>query len=115
MVNRVVSPHLARLVNEAIKIYNKYRSPESTAKLIEIKDNIVTIRFEGSYCETCGLNDWVVDFKYVLEDLGASSEILEIKGGEGDLWNTEGWRIGVFKITEIPPASRGGKASRREP
>ena len=93
-----VSLSLARLVHRAVGMYNRYRSPESTAKLVSIEGDVVTVRFEGSYCETCGLNDWVVDFKYVLEDLGVEAEVLEIRGGEEDLWNTSGWRVGVFRL-----------------
>ncbi|MEB3756304.1 MAG: hypothetical protein GSR79_05540 [Desulfurococcales archaeon] len=110
-MERAVDLRLAKTIREAVKEYNRYRSPESTARLIEMNEDIVAIEFEGSYCETCGLNDWIIDFKYVLEDHGVQVEIIEIKGGEEDIWNTSGWRIGVFKVKAFPQVAQDGRAS----
>lgn len=63
---------------DAIKNYNRYRSPEATAEIIGYKDNVLTVRFTGSFCFTCGVNDWIEDLKYVLEDHGVEAEISEI-------------------------------------
>ncbi len=101
----LVSLELARGVRRAIERYNRYRSPESTARLVSIEGDVVRVLFEGSFCETCGLNDWVVDFKYVMEDEGLDAELLEIVEPEDDLWNAENWRIGVYRIRGV--ARRG--------
>ncbi len=94
--------NLEKFLAKAIKIYNKYRSPESTASLMEIgEDNTVKIKFEGSFCMTCGINDWVIDFKYVIEDLNGSCELIKIIEPE-DPMSREQWRIGIFHIKKIP-------------
>ncbi len=63
---------------EAIEDYNRYRSPEATAEIIDYRDKELTIRFIGSFCFTCGINDWIEDLKYVLEDHDIEAEITEI-------------------------------------
>ncbi|HDN75528.1 MAG TPA: hypothetical protein ENG05_00170 [Acidilobales archaeon] len=86
---------MASLINEAIELYNRFRAPEAKAKLVKIERDKVYVLFEGTFCETCGINDWVEDFKYVLEDLNAKAElegILEPADG------SEHVRIGIFKI-----------------
>ncbi len=80
---------------KAITLYNKYRSPEAHAKLIGLEEEKIIVKFEGTFCETCGVNDWVEDFKYVLEDLNIKAELEEIYEPI-DLG--ENFRIGVFKV-----------------
>jgi len=58
-----------KTVAKAIKTYNKYRSPEATAKLVEIKDGELTIDFGGSFCMTCGVSEYFEDFIYELKGL----------------------------------------------
>ncbi len=85
---------LEKMVVEAINIYNRYRSPEATAELLEYSDGCIKVVFHGSFCNTCGVRDWVEDFKYVLEDIGIDNDLAEYiePGGDSDI------RIGVFKI-----------------
>ena len=87
--------HLKNKIAKAIFLYNKYRAPEARAKLIDIKKDSVIVKFEGSFCETCGINDWVEDFKYVLEDLNVKAELEEIYEPVNP---DENFRIGVFKV-----------------
>ncbi len=93
----VVDLELARLIKKAIEQYNKYRSPEAVAKLVSLKGNEVIVEFDGSFCLTCGINDWVEDFKYVLEDMGVEAELVKVIEPD-DPFSEENWRIGVFKI-----------------
>lgn len=58
-----------KAVSKAIKTYNKYRSPEATAKLVEIKGGELVIDFEGSFCRTCGVSEYFEDFIYELKGL----------------------------------------------
>ncbi|MFW6117193.1 MAG: hypothetical protein ACOC6G_01235 [Thermoproteota archaeon] len=44
-------------VLRAVKEYNRYRSPEAEASLVEIDDNEVMVDFEGSFCRTCETYD----------------------------------------------------------
>lgn len=103
MAVETVDLRLKRFVDRAIEEYNRYRSPESTARLVRIDGDRVVIRFEGSFCATCGVNDWVEDMKYIMEDLGAEAELLEIIEPEGAVFpEEENWRIGVFRV-RLPP------------
>jgi len=101
----VVDLRLKRLVDRAIEQYNRYRSPESTARLLRIDGDVVVVHFDGSFCLTCGINDWVEDLKYVLEDLGAEAELVEVIEPEDPL-SDETWRIGVFRV-RIPSGREG--------
>ena len=91
---------LRKLVDLAVKRYNRYRAPESVAKVENISGDVVRVRFEGSFCETCGINDWVDDFRYVLEDLGAEAELLQVVEPEDYFY--EDWRIGIFRVKKLP-------------
>lgn len=85
---------LREKIEKSIQLYNKYRSPEAIAQLIELSDKEIKIKLSGTYCETCGLYDWIEDLKYVLEDHGIRTEIdkiIELEGYYGD-------RVIVFKI-----------------
>ncbi len=92
-----------RLVEQAINLYNRFRAPEAVAKLVDIHGDRITVKFEGNFCKTCGINDWVEDMKYVLEDLGVDAELVEIR--EPEL--PEDYRVGVFRIKG--PLRREGK------
>ncbi len=66
------------VVLKAVERYNRYRAPEAIAEIIDYKGGDLIIRFKGSFCFTCGVNDWIEDLKYVLEDHGVNAEIIEI-------------------------------------
>lgn len=57
------------LVHKAEELYNRYRAPEAIAKVVTIRDNEIVVEFHGTFCETCGLYDWIEDMKYILKDL----------------------------------------------
>ena len=58
-----------RILKEAVERYNRYRSPEATARLIEVRDEEFMVEFSGSFCKTCGIYDWVEDLAYELNEL----------------------------------------------
>jgi hypothetical protein len=91
---------LKKFVNKAISEYNKLRSPEATARLLKIHGCKVSIIFEGPFCTTCGINDWVEDMKYVMEDLGAEADLVEIFEPD-EFLPSEEWRIGVFLVKRL--------------
>jgi len=72
---------LAELVSRAITVYNKYRSPEATTKLIGAEKDGFIIEFEGSFCKSCGVIEYFEDFIYDLEDITGSLRA-EIKAVE---------------------------------
>ncbi len=61
---------IKKLVNE----YNRYRSPEATAKILRIGKDELLLEFSGSFCWTCGVDDWIIDFQYILQDNGIETE-----------------------------------------
>lgn len=82
-------------ISEAIDEYNRYRSPEAIAEIIDYKDNELIVRFTGSFCFTCGINDWIEDLKYVLEDHGVEAEITEI------IEESETSRVAKFRVKKM--------------
>ncbi len=71
---------LEEAVLRAVDEYNKYRSPEAKARLVEIREDRLTIDFEGTFCQTCGVYDYLEDFIYELQMLiDVSIEILNFK------------------------------------
>ena len=92
---------IEKLVELAIKRYNRYRGAESQAKLLKIMGDTVVVAFEGSFCETCGINDWVDDFRYVIEDLGGEAELVTVIEPEKPEEFFD-YRIGVFRVKKVP-------------
>ncbi len=77
---------LKRAVLKAVETYNRYRSPEATAKLVKLGDNELIVDFEGTFCKTCGVYDYFEDFIYELKslmDVQVEISSFEPKGTEG--------------------------------
>lgn len=72
---------LDELVSRAITFYNKYRSPEATAKLVGVEKDVFILDFEGPFCPSCGVNEYFEDFIFDLEDISRSLRA-EIKAVE---------------------------------
>ncbi len=72
------------LVEKVVEIYNRYRSPEATAELVEVSESEAIVVFRGSFCRTCGVIDWIEDFCYVAKDLGLECRLENVAElGEG--------------------------------
>jgi hypothetical protein len=67
--------HLNDLVLRAIEVYNRYRSPEATAKLVGIKKDGFIIEFKGPFCQSCSVNDYFEDFIHELEDISEAFRV----------------------------------------
>jgi hypothetical protein len=80
-MNDAVDAHLNDLVLKAIEVYNRYRSPEATAKLVGIKKHGFIIEFKGPFCNSCGVNDYFEDFIHELEDISGAFRV-EVKATE---------------------------------
>lgn len=104
---------LKRLLDLAVKRYNRYRGAESQAKILKVMGDTVVVAFEGSFCETCGINDWVDDFRYVIEDLGGEAELVTVIEPETPEEFYD-YRIGVFRIRKLPPREQLEEAEREE-
>jgi hypothetical protein len=68
-------------VLKAIKVYNRYRRPEATAKPVAVEKDGVIIDFEGSFCNSCGVRDYFEDFIYELKTISKQfrADLVEIK------------------------------------
>ena len=73
--------NLKASVLRAIEVYNMYRSPEATAKLVALEKDGFVIDFEGSFCISCGVRDYFEDFIYELETINKQfrAELAETK------------------------------------
>ena len=66
---------LDELVPKAITVYNKYRSPEVTAKLVRVEKKGFILEFEGTFCQSCGVTEYFEDFIFDLEDIARSLRV----------------------------------------
>ncbi|MEO3994047.1 MAG: hypothetical protein QN229_07080 [Desulfurococcaceae archaeon TW002] len=86
---------LIGLVKKGIEIYNERRYPEAVAELLEIRNDIIVVKFSGSFCMWCGIYDWVEDLVYVFKEVGLETVLMEYVEPEDP---TEPLRFGYFKI-----------------
>jgi hypothetical protein len=66
----------------AIRDFNKYRSPEATAKLLKFNKKEIVVDFTGIFCRSCGFYDYFDDLKIFLEEKGIKSKISRIEEKE---------------------------------
>ena len=59
-------------VEKAVENYNRYRSPEAAARILEVRGDSVLVEFSGSFCYTCGVYDWLEDLIYELREVSPS-------------------------------------------
>ena len=80
-MKKVLGSELSKLILRTVEVYNRYRSPEATAKLLRLEEDGFTIEFEGSFCQSCGVQDYFEDFVYELKGLNnkVEAEIQEIE------------------------------------
>jgi len=91
------------LVLRAIEVFNRYRSPEATAKLVGVEKDGFIIEFEGPFCMSCGVNDYFEDFIYELENVSRSLRV-EVKETEPSGPQSFRVRYGVkgdFSVAEV--------------
>lgn len=84
-----------KIALEALELYNRYHSPEAEARIVEFNEGEgkLVVEFSGTFCMTCGIRDWVEDFKYVLKGMGCEAELVEYLEPDNDLK-----RIGIFRV-----------------
>jgi hypothetical protein len=74
-MTEIASAHLKALVLRTIEVYNRYRSPEATAKLVAVEEDGFIIDFEGPFCTSCGVKDYFEDFIYELETINKKIKV----------------------------------------
>ncbi|MCD6592439.1 MAG: hypothetical protein J7K78_05450 [Thaumarchaeota archaeon] len=65
---------LLEMVEQAIERYNRYRSPEASARLVKAEGDRVIVEFSGSFCRSCGVYDWLEDLVYELKEVDPGYE-----------------------------------------
>ena len=65
----VMGTNLNEIVLKAVEVFNRYRSPEATARLVRMEQDGFVIEFEGPFCLGCSVRDYFEDFIYELEDV----------------------------------------------
>ncbi len=65
-----IGVNLQDLLSKTVEAFNRYRSPEATAKLVDGRDDGFTIEFEGPFCMRCGVTDYFEDFIQEFENIG---------------------------------------------
>ena len=66
---------LSKHVSRTIEVYNRYRSPEVTARLVNQMKDGFTIEFEGALCQSCGVQDYLEDFIHELAEVSGCVEV----------------------------------------
>lgn len=69
--------NLRILAEEVAKIYNEKRAPEANLEIINVDEtnSSVIVRITGSFCRTCGVDDWIVDYQYELKEKGIDAKL----------------------------------------
>ena len=75
LMTEIDSAHLKNLVLRTIEVYNRYRSPETTAKLVAVEKDGFILDFEGSFCISCGVRDYFEDFICELETINKTFKV----------------------------------------
>ncbi|NPA23061.1 MAG: hypothetical protein GXO23_02010 [Crenarchaeota archaeon] len=70
---------LVDILERVVERYNRYRSPEATARVVAVRDGTVEVEFRGSFCFTCGVVDWIEDLVYEAEDLGLKLRLVSVR------------------------------------
>jgi predicted Zn-ribbon and HTH transcriptional regulator len=88
--------NLKKLIKKGVDEFNKYKSPEAIASIVDI-NNEIKIKMSGPFCRSCGFQDYFDDLKIELEsstglnlDIVGINEVNEesyivkfaLKGGE---------------------------------
>ncbi|MCS7106631.1 MAG: hypothetical protein NZ902_00770 [Acidilobaceae archaeon] len=73
-------------LRRALRLYNKYRRREAQARLVHHEGDIVKVEVKGSFCETCGIYDWLEDLVYVAREVGLELELVDAQEKASDKW-----------------------------
>ena len=68
----VLQSELEIAVRKTILLFNRLRSPQAVAKIIQVSPEIVLISFSGPFCYECGdmqkyIEDFAKDFKVFID------------------------------------------------
>jgi hypothetical protein len=68
----IPQPDLEASLKKTVLLYNRLRSPEAVAKIVQVTPEIVVISLSGSFCYDCGdvqkyVDDFAKDFKVFID------------------------------------------------
>ncbi|MDI9610443.1 MAG: N-acetyltransferase [Archaeoglobales archaeon] len=63
---------------EVVAKFNKYRSPEANAEILEIGDDFAVVKITGPFCVSCGLFDYFEDIA-----IEANARVIDYEEAEG--------------------------------
>ncbi len=73
------------VLEKAVKEYNRYRSPEAVARIVETSGEAFMLEYSGPFCRSCGVNDYFEDMIFELERLNdmrvSLQKIQEVEDG----------------------------------
>jgi len=73
---------MKKSIEDGIKEFNKWRSPEAKAKLISIENGKIKVKFSGPFCLSCGIYDYFEDLRIFLEEKKIKVKIEKIEEKE---------------------------------
>ncbi len=71
----LTQPELEEIIRKTVLLYNRYKSPEATARFVSVAPDKITISFSGSFCYSCGVMDFLEDFVYEFKMLTDKAEL----------------------------------------
>ena len=66
---------LEEVVRKTVLLFNRFKSPEATAKVVSVTLDTVTISYSGSFCYSCGVTDFLEDFVHDFKMLTDRAEL----------------------------------------
>ena len=76
-------------IEKGIESYNKYRKNLVRATLIDSDRDGFKVRFEGNFCQYCGMDEYLHDLVYELERLGLEAKLTGYETSENDVFIAE--------------------------
>jgi len=98
-------------LEKAVEEYNRYRSPEAVARIVQTDNDGFTLEFSGPFCQSCGVHDYFEDMIFELERLtGMSASLREIQEMEKGMYQV---RYSIDKQSHGGDEG-GGESSKQE-
>lgn len=72
-------PSLSRMLDRAIKNYNRYRTHLATARLLESGEGYIVVQFEGPFSRACCMDEYFHDLTYELKDVGLKATPTQVR------------------------------------
>ncbi|MCW3996537.1 MAG: hypothetical protein NWE98_10390 [Candidatus Bathyarchaeota archaeon] len=78
-IGMLTEQELGEVVCKTLILYNRFRSPEATAKLVVLTPALITVAFTGSFCYSCGVSEYIEDLVHNFKALTNKAELKLLK------------------------------------